>query len=66
MSTDNKTQVALTPRDLARRWKMHPGTLANWRDKYEGPIYFRAGAKILYRLKDILKYEEDHSVEAKK
>ncbi len=50
----------LTPEQLAKRWVVSTGTLANWRYKRMGPDYVRlAGGNgmVRYRLQDIEKWE---------
>ena len=51
----------LTAEELAERWHMNPGTLANWRIAGKGPKYLKLGNgqahKVLYRLSDIIDYE---------
>ncbi len=48
----------LKPKDLAERWHVSTGTLANWRVRGEGPRYLKFGRKVLYRLKEIEAFEE--------
>lgn len=49
----------LTTADLAVRWGMHIGTLANWRCSGTGPNFLRiAGGRVLYRLADVEAYED--------
>lgn len=47
----------LTPRELARRWGMNPGTLANQRSARTGCTYLRLGGRVAYRAADVLAYE---------
>lgn len=51
----------LTPEQLAIRWGMSVGTLANWRRSNKGPKFIRLGdgpkGRVLYRLMDVLTYE---------
>jgi len=53
---DNKT--FLTPKELAARWKLSPGTLSNWRYHGKGPHYIKIEGSVLYDLADIVKYEK--------
>lgn len=54
----------LTPEQLVARWRnqITLKTLANWRSMGKGPKFFRPGGgkrgKILYRMADVLKVEE--------
>jgi hypothetical protein len=47
----------ITPTQLARRWKVAEGTLANWRSQGRGPKYFKAGRRVRYNLKHIESFE---------
>lgn len=47
----------LTPADLAQRWGMSIGTLANDRSAGRGPAYVKLGGRVVYRLVDIEAYE---------
>lgn len=49
----------LTPDELATRWGVSKGHLANQRHRGESPIgYCRIGGRIAYRLTDVLDYED--------
>jgi len=50
----------LTQIDVARRWRMSDRTLEAWRWKKIGPPHLRIGAKVVYRLEDVLDYEAAH------
>lgn len=52
----------LTSKQLAGRWCMAEGTLANWRAQGRGPPFIRFGRRILYPLSEIERYEREHSV----
>lgn len=43
---------------LARRWRKSPRTLERWRRENQGPPFLKIGHHILYRVRDILEYEE--------
>jgi hypothetical protein len=51
----------LTDRELAARWALSPKTLANWRCAGLGLRYVKIGARIRYRLGDVLQYEADRT-----
>jgi hypothetical protein len=61
--------VLLTPEELAKRWRMDPKTLSNWRVKGRGPEYLKLGAgrnnKVLYPEDKVLAYERQHIKERK-
>jgi hypothetical protein len=38
----------LTPDDLARAWRLSPGTIANWRTNRKGPEFVRIGGLARY------------------
>lgn len=52
----------LTPADLAERWSMSVGTLANLRSARKGPAYLRIGGAVRYRPEDIERYESEAMV----
>lgn len=60
--TEQKT--IFTTAELAKRWGMSPHTLKKWRVQKRGPTFVKFGSartsKIVYRLKDIQAYENEH------
>lgn len=48
----------LTPLELADRWGVTTGHLANLRHHGEGIGYLKLGSRVAYRLADVLAYEE--------
>lgn len=56
--SDDGTAGHLTQAELARRWRMSGRTLERWRAERYGPAWIRIGGRILYRLEDILTYED--------
>lgn len=54
----------LTPNDLADRWGVSRGHLANERSDGRGPTYLKIGSRVLYRLADIETYESARLVTA--
>lgn len=48
----------LTPSELAARWKMSAGTLANWRVHGFGPAWFKSGIRVLYLESEVVRYEK--------
>lgn len=38
----------LTPPQVARRYGIAEGTLANWRSAEKGPKFFKLGGRVLY------------------
>lgn len=53
METHHLNQI-----DLARRWKMSPRTLERWRWLGTGPAYVKLGGKVIYRLEEVVAYED--------
>jgi predicted site-specific integrase-resolvase len=43
---------------LAGRWQLSPRTLERWRWKGEGPPFVKIGGRVVYRMDDILAYEQ--------
>jgi len=62
-------QTMLTTDDLARRWDMNPKSLITWRCVRKGPPFVKLGkyrgAKVLYKLTDIMEYEKRMTVNTK-
>lgn len=58
------TQIYLSTKELAERWRLKAETLSNWRVMNTGPAYTKLGsgksAKVLYRLEDVEQYEQQH------
>lgn len=58
---EKEKEELLTTEQLAERWGIHKATLNNWRSKKKGPKYIKLGkhvrSPILYRLSDIIEYE---------
>lgn len=48
----------LLPKELAERWHVSIGTLANWRVTGEGPTFLKFGRRVLYPLKEIEAFEQ--------
>jgi hypothetical protein len=53
----------LTPNELAARWRMHPGTLSNWRQAGRGPAFIKVGSKVLYPLSAVEAWERQQARE---
>jgi hypothetical protein len=54
------TEQFIDQKQLARRWAMSPRTLERWRWLRQGPVYFKLGGKVVYRLADIESFEREH------
>jgi Helix-turn-helix domain len=52
------THDLLTDAQLAVRWQLSRGTLANQRSQGRGPAYLKLAGRVRYRLSDIEAYEE--------
>lgn len=50
--------MTMTTQQLAKKWNMSPGSLANWRCYGRGPKFVKLGRKIVYKQKDIEKFEK--------
>jgi hypothetical protein len=48
----------LRERELAARWGASPRTLQRWRAELCGPPFLRIGGRILYRLTDVMAFED--------
>jgi hypothetical protein len=54
----------LTPVELAERWGVTTGHLANLRHQGDGIGYLKIGSRVAYRLADVLAYEDSVYVPA--
>jgi hypothetical protein len=58
--TSNETgPVMLTSRQLADRWGMSVGHLANLRCQAKGPAFRRFGGAVRYALADVIAFEQE-------
>lgn len=57
---DNPNPPYFTPKELSERFKIHPGTLANWRLRGFGPRYKKIGRAVRYPAKAVLDWELKH------
>lgn len=53
----------LTPLELAERWGVSVGHLANLRSYGQGLSYLKIGSRVAYRWADVFAYEAAHYVE---
>lgn len=49
---------------LANRWQISPRTLERWRWTGEGPAFVKIGGRVVYRLDDILAFENARRCES--
>ena len=54
------TTVHLNQMDLSQRWSLSPRTLERWRCINEGPAFLKICGRVLYRLEDVEKFEEQN------
>lgn len=57
-----QSRELIRPAVLAGRWNTTIDSLAQWRLQKKGPVYVKIVGKILYRISDIEKYEEENSI----
>lgn len=52
------------PRDVAKRYKMTPESLSNWRREGKGPPFVKLGTgkspRVMYRVKDVAEWEKQN------
>lgn len=51
-------RTCMNQKELADRWTISPRTLERWRWKGEGPTFLKIGGRVVYRLEDVLAYEQ--------
>ena len=56
----SKHPTLLTSKELAKRWGINPGTLANWRVFGNGPRFIKLGWAVVYPLDAVEAYEKKH------
>lgn len=52
------SDTRLSQTDLANRWRMSPRTLERWRFTGEGPQFIKLGGRVVYRLEDVVAFED--------
>ncbi len=54
----------LHPSQVAQRYEISDGTLANWRREGKGPRWIKLGdgkrPRVMYRMSDLIEWENDH------
>ena len=53
-----QTRTCLNQTELAARWTISARTLERWRWTGEGPAFLKIGGRVVYRLEDVLAYEQ--------
>lgn len=53
-----QTRTCLNQTELATHWSISARTLERWRWTGEGPAFLKIGGRVVYRLEDMLAYEE--------
>lgn len=48
----------INQKQLAERWSISQRTLERWRAIGWGPLFLKIGSRVIYRIEDILAYEE--------
>lgn len=59
---DSSHRDLLTPAQLADRWGVSTGHLANLRHQGEGIGYLKIGSRVAYRYRDVVAFETEHYV----
>ena len=57
------TPKLVRPQTLADRWSSSTGQLANMRSAGTGPAYVKIGTRVMYRLADVIAYEDAATVD---
>lgn len=62
--TDDAGKRFFTPVQLVVRWQssVSTRTLANWRSQSTGPRYVKVGGRIIYKIEDIIAWEDARTV----
>ena len=59
MNSEQLLARHLTQRELAIRWNKAEATIERYRSDGKGPRFLKIGGKCLYRLEDVLEYENN-------
>lgn len=51
----------LRQRAVAKRWNLSERTIERWRWLGTGPIYYKIGGRVVYRLEDIIAFENSRA-----
>lgn len=51
-------KTCFTQKELSRRWAISHRTLERWRWTGEGPSFMKLGGRVIYRLEDIVAFEQ--------
>lgn len=62
MTAETEDRV-FTQKELAARWGVTTKTLQNWFNAGKGPKRISIGLRAVYRMSDVLQYEEDRAQE---
>ena len=54
----DETRTCLNQTELAARWTISARTLERWRWTGDGPAFLKIGGRVVYRLEDVLAYEQ--------
>ena len=49
----------LTQDELAKRWRISPRTLERWRAEGQGPAWISLPGRVIYRIEDVLAFEDE-------
>ena len=59
MKTEPEMTDLITPKELAKRWRLTVNTLRDMRNRGDGPnVIAIGGRRILYRMDDVIAYEQ--------
>lgn len=47
--------------ELSRRWGISHRTLERWRSLDTGPTYVKIGGRVVYRMEDVERYEDERT-----
>jgi hypothetical protein len=64
MPNEQSALTYMRAEGLAERWDTTTKTLANWRNRGQGPAYLKIGGAVRYALADVLAYEAAGRIEA--
>lgn len=51
--------LLLSTKALSGRWQVKAQTLQKWRSDNVGPKYIKIGGRVMYRIEDVIQYEQE-------
>ena len=60
---DKKIDMFVSDIQAAKAGDLSPQTLRNWRYQRKGPVYYKIGRSVRYKIKDLIEFFEDRKID---